>query len=75
MSGDTNSVGDIFLRDLDAGATVLVSVGRDGPANGESRDAVMTPDARWVAFSSAASNLAAGDTNGIHDVFVRDVRT
>lgn len=27
---------------------------------------------RFVAFSSSASNLVAGDTNGVEDVFVRD---
>ncbi len=35
-------------------------------------DLAMTPDARFVAFTSMASNLVAGDTNGMQDVFVRD---
>ena len=35
----------------------------------------MTPDGTCVAFISAASNLVAGDTNGIPDVFVRDLIT
>lgn len=35
----------------------------------------MTPDARYVAFASAASDLVPGDTNGLSDVFVRDRRT
>jgi hypothetical protein len=35
----------------------------------------MTPDGRFVVFASAASNLVAGDTNGVGDVFVRDRRT
>ena len=34
----------------------------------------MTPDGRYVAFTSAATNLVAGDTNGIADVFVRDLQ-
>lgn len=29
-------------------------------------------DGRFVAFSSAATNLVAGDTNGFNDVFLRD---
>ena len=32
----------------------------------------MSADGRFVAFDSAASNLVAGDTNGVSDVFVRD---
>jgi Tol biopolymer transport system component len=71
---DTNGVTDIFVRDLVAGTTTLVSVSTNGgPANGASTDPVMTPDGRYVAFISSASNLVPGDTNGIPDVFVRDL--
>jgi hypothetical protein len=41
-------------------------------ANGGSYDAAISADGRFVAFTSAASNLVAGDTNGSDDVFVRD---
>ena len=34
----------------------------------------MTPDGRYVAFVSAASDLMAGDTNNIPDIFVRDLQ-
>ncbi|HXR05241.1 MAG TPA: hypothetical protein VN836_11090 [Verrucomicrobiae bacterium] len=74
VPGDTNGVSDIFVRDLVAGTTTLVSVATNGGlANGASTDPVMTPDGRYVAFVSAATNLVAGDTNGIPDVFVRDL--
>jgi Tol biopolymer transport system component len=74
LPGDTNNASDIFLRDLGSGSTVLVSVGTNGSwANGASSSAVMTPDGRYVAFSSAASDLVTNDTNGIPDVFVRDL--
>jgi Tol biopolymer transport system component len=36
---------------------------------------VTSADGRWVAFDSLASNLVAGDTNAIDDVFVRDRTT
>ena len=32
----------------------------------------MSGDARWVAFESFSSNVVAGDTNGMPDVFVHD---
>ena len=74
LPGDTNGVSDIFVRDLQAASNILVSVAADGSwGNGASTDPVMTPDGRYVVFVSAATNLVAGDTNGIPDVFVRDL--
>jgi TolB protein len=73
---DTNDTPDVFLRDRKAGTTRKVSVGRDGAqANGFSFGAAVSAGGRYVAFSSAASNLVPGDTNGKRDVFVRDLRT
>lgn len=42
-------------------------------ANSWSRGAAVSPDGRYVAFMSNASNLVAGDTNGFADIFVRDL--
>jgi len=76
VPGDTNGVTDIFERDLVTGTTRLVSVAADGGfGNGASTDPVMTPDGTCVVFISAATNLVAGDTNRIADVFVRDLIT
>jgi Tol biopolymer transport system component len=74
VPGDTNEATDIFVRDLQTGSNVLVSVALGGsPANGASTDPSMTPDGRYVAFTSDATNLVANDSNGIPDVFVRDL--
>ena len=76
IAGDTNKASDVLVRDLLGGTNILVSAATNGlPGNGDSDSAVMTPDGRYVAFVSAASNLVAGDTNGIRDVFVRDLVT
>jgi len=75
ITGDTNAATDIFVRDTVNNITTLVSVSTNGSiGNAYSRDATITPDGRYVAFVSAASNLDAGDTNGIPDVFVRDLQ-
>jgi Tol biopolymer transport system component len=75
VANDTNNANDVFVRDVVNGVTTLVSVSTNGGcANGLSRDSVVTPDGRFVAFSSLASNLVAGDTNGIADIFVRDLQ-
>jgi phage terminase large subunit-like protein len=57
-----------------------VSVSSDGrQANGGSSEAdgetTISADGRFVAFSSSASNLVAGDTNKATDVFLRDRET
>ena len=73
VAGDTNAVSDIFVRDRKLHTTVRVSVGPGGvQANGESYAPSISPNGRYVAFSSYASNLVPGDTNGQPDVFVRD---
>jgi len=75
VANDANNAGDVFVRDVVNGTTTLVSVSTNGAGgNGVSRSSVMTPDGRYVAFVSAASNLVGGDTNGIPDVFVRDLQ-
>src|SRR5262249_24481372 len=72
---DTNDSTDIFVRDLQANTTTLVSVSATGgPANGENIEPGISASGRWVAFSSLATNLDAGpDTNQRYDVFLRDV--
>lgn len=71
--GDTNGSDDVFVRDLVAGTTELVSVNnRENVGNGSSSSPDITPNGRYVAFSSTASNLVRGDTNETTDVFVRD---
>lgn len=73
VPGDTNGVGDVFVRDLQTGTTTRVSVSSSGAqANGRSTAATITADGRFVAFRSAASNLVPGDSNGLIDDFVHD---
>jgi Tol biopolymer transport system component len=76
VSGDANSANDIFVRDLVHNATRLVSVSTNGTSgNGNSRSSSITPDGRYVVFVSEANNLTADDTNGIPNVFVRDLQS
>ena len=78
---DTDSLRDIYVRDLAAGTTTLVSVqsASDGGAKGnnESRDAAISTDGRRVAFLSQARNLvpALAPWPGplLFELFVRDI--
>ncbi|MGE0812291.1 MAG: hypothetical protein AB7O28_00290 [Vicinamibacterales bacterium] len=73
VPNDTNDAQDIFLHDRAGGVTTRVSVGPGGAqADFSSYDPAISADGRWVAFSSIASNLVPGDTNGEGDIFVHD---
>jgi Tol biopolymer transport system component len=75
VPGDINGLTDVFVRDMASNTTYLVSVALGGSSgNGACRNSTMSPDGRYVAFVSAATNLVAGDTNGIADVFLRDLQ-
>ena len=82
-SGDDVLTQDFMLLvgDLDpASASVIrITLAPDGTteANGPSGGASLSPDGRFVAFTSFADNLASnlpgGDLNSVPDVFIRDL--
>lgn len=81
VGGDTNGARDVFVRDTCAGAgggctpdTTRVSLSAGGVQgdNGSSTAPAISPDGRFIAFDSSATNLVAGDLNGVADIFVRD---
>ncbi|MEU3777350.1 hypothetical protein AB0F11_29930 [Streptomyces sp. NPDC032472] len=76
VAGDTNRYRDTFVHDLQTGETTRVSVGSHGEqSDSESFHPSISADGRFVALDSPASNLVPGDTNDLHDVFVRDRQT
>ena len=76
VSGDTNGVYDIFVRDTVAGTTTRVNTDSSGnQADRISEHVSISADGRYVAFTSSATNLISGDTNGGWDVFVKDTQT
>jgi hypothetical protein len=74
--GDTNGLGDIFLRDRTAGTTTRISVSSAGAqSNADSREPAISGDGRFVVYESDATNLVAGDTNAKADIFLYDRQT
>ncbi|MBK8284308.1 MAG: hypothetical protein IPK97_05190 [Ahniella sp.] len=76
VPSDTSSP-DFFRMNLASGEIVRVN---QPPAGGNSNAQVdtyarMTADGRFVAFASPGSDLVAGDTNGVSDIFVRDMNS
>ncbi len=75
VPNDTNGVLDVFVHDSLSGTTICASVDWLGnPGNGASQWGALSSDGRWIVFDSLATNLVAGDTNGVRDVFVRDLQ-
>jgi Tol biopolymer transport system component len=85
LSGDgrfvafENPTGQIVRAEISAGTvagTERVSESAAGAAgDGSSFTPSISDDGRFVAFRSAASNLVAGDDNGVPDIFVRDMES
>ncbi|MCX6927286.1 MAG: hypothetical protein NT154_29390, partial [Verrucomicrobia bacterium] len=75
LPGDTNNIPDVFVRDLTSGVTTLVSVGAKATnslalTSSEAPD--ITPDGRYVAFYTTATNLVPGVTTG-SEIYLRDL--
>jgi Tol biopolymer transport system component len=76
VPGDGNGFTDVFVRDLRAGTTTLVSVDVfGGDSNFGAERPSISADGRFVAFQSLSIDLVPGDRNGLPDVFVRDLQT
>jgi hypothetical protein len=77
FAADTNNVADIYLNPVGSGRSpVRVSVSSSGAqSNGASFQSTVSADGKAVAFVSSATNLVAGDTNNLADVFVHDMTT
>ncbi|NIX77186.1 PD40 domain-containing protein [Microvirga terricola] len=76
IDNDKNGQFDIFLKDLKTREVTRVSTGGDGQeANGDSHYGNLSANGQYVVFTSSASNLVDGDTNGMADVFRKDLRT
>jgi hypothetical protein len=68
---DTNALRDVYLLDRRDGTMRCMTLG----ANATTQGAAISADGSTVAFSTTASNLVAGDTNGVGDAFAVDVAT
>ncbi len=74
VTGDTNGELDIFVRDMQTGSTTRVSVdSNEIQGNSASYSFSISANGQYVAFQSFSNNLVTGDTNGVDDIFVRDL--
>lgn len=76
VSGDTNEVRDIFVRDRQTGITSLVSVNSAGETgNRDSQFPIISADGTEIFFNSSADNLVSGDNNEKQNIFIRELET
>jgi Tol biopolymer transport system component len=72
IAGDLNGGTDVFVRDVDALTTTLVSVdNQNDEGDGSSRTPSISADGEFVAFQSVAP-LVSEDGNGLSDVYIHD---
>jgi hypothetical protein len=76
VAGDTNGLADVYVRDRTGSTTTLISATSANPnvaGNASSSHVSIRGNGTFVAFASSASDLVPGDTNGVSDVFLRDL--
>jgi Tol biopolymer transport system component len=72
--GDTNNATDVFVYEMASGTVSRVSVGPNAAqANEASSGPSISADGQKIVFHSDASNLVPGDTNGVTDIYMRDL--
>jgi Tol biopolymer transport system component len=76
VEGVTDGYESIYLHDRVTGETKFISIS-NYVMNGYERfwGSSISADGRYIAFASSADNLVEGDTNGVSDIFVRDLGT
>lgn len=73
VPGDTNHVRDVFVRDLETGATHRISVSSGGrQGNHASVGVGISSRGRYCLFESKSNDLVRGDRNGVTDLFLRN---
>lgn len=73
---DTDSIRDVFVKDLSSGDLLLASTSDGGDkSNGESSYLWLSLNGTRVAFGSVATNLDPGDSDPGPDLYVKDLAT
>jgi hypothetical protein len=76
VSGDTNQVTDVFMKDLTTGQTTLVSSDASGVQGDKSSGSPsISADGRWVSFDTRATNFNTADAGGDLDIYVKDLQS
>ncbi len=77
VAGDTNGQRDIFRKDMLTGEVIRASTTSAGAQvnGGSSQVPTISGDGRYIVFVSSATDVVSGDTNGVGDIFRKDILT
>lgn len=76
VPSDSNNAVDVFVHDRKTGKTKRVSLSSSGTqADDGGFQPSISPNGRYVAFTSVSDDLVTGDTNGLTDIFLHDRET
>ena len=77
VGNDANgATSDVFLRDVAAGQTIVVSTNAAGVQSDKSSTSPsISAEGRWVSFDTKATNFNTNDSGGDLDVYVKDLET
>jgi Tol biopolymer transport system component len=76
LPDDTDTVEDVYVKDILTGDLQLASTSDDGvKGNSASFNPQISGNGRWVAFTSSATNLDPGDTDPDIDIYLKDLVT
>ena len=70
-----SGIGVVYVHDMKDGLTDLANVRSRAAGDGDGGATSISANGRYVAFMSTASDLVAGDTNALEDIFVQDLQT
>jgi uncharacterized repeat protein (TIGR01451 family) len=72
--GDTDTIRDVYVKDLVTGDITLASTSDAGiKANGRNLNVSLSDEGTMVAFTSNATNLEPADTDTISDVYAKEL--
>ncbi|HEV3344130.1 MAG TPA: NF038129 family PEP-CTERM protein [Pirellulales bacterium] len=76
-AGPPGGIAEVYVRDTVTGKLTLASVDSTGasPANSDAGNPFISPNGRYVVFSSQAKNLATNVTTGLPEWYVHDLQT
>lgn len=72
VANDTNGFSDIFIKDLTSGQVQRITNANGEPANSAAYYPSISANGRFIAFTTAATNLVGGNPNALFDILKYD---
>ena len=75
VENDSNTVSDIFIKDMTTGQVQRITSATGEQANSAAYYPTISANGRYVAFTTAATNLVSGNANALFDILKYDRQT